>query len=565
MTKLSAACLTDVGRMRDHNEDSVGAYPGLGLWVVADGMGGHEAGEVASELAVSHIPRLVAEGSTLVEAVERCHRIIQKAPEIGTGVRGMGTTVVAAQLQANGAFQVCWVGDSRAYVFGRGRLRQLTIDHSYVQTLVNAGVITAQEAETHPERNVVTQSLGTETLAAVEVGRFSGRMEQGDVLLLCSDGLTGEVSDGDVAAVLGTETSLEEKARRLVGEANANGGSDNIAVALIPAGAGSPAAAAKSFPGTRPVPAVRPARRLATRRVLVGAAAVAAMVLLAVSGSLFLLREGEDVPPGMSDPDDVEVVVDPATPDTPIVDDSEPVPEFDPQNVDPVDSAGGGVPTGAPGQPGEPEDTAAQDDSWAESPVVEAEEQEPAAAGDLDEVPPHGVPSEPAAQETANAEEPGRYAAPNVTPPSEREPEAGTGAHEVENVPATPPHSTVNEVQDSLSSGGTAPLMYVVQVRGVAPPFAFGCLTERDFEPYEEAVGNLGPINRGVAEALADWLSDETGKDYWYPPGGADLQEAKELEEAKDRLTAEPDEDVLPCREPERSGRKFFLLREYPG
>ena len=172
MTKLSAACLTDVGRMRDHNEDSVGAYPGLGLWVVADGMGGHEAGEVASELAVSHIPRLVAEGSTLVEAVERCHRIIQKAPEIGTGVRGMGTTVVAAQLQANGAFQVCWVGDSRAYVFGRGRLRQLTIDHSYVQTLVNAGVITAQEAETHPERNVVTQSLGTETLAAVEVGRY---------------------------------------------------------------------------------------------------------------------------------------------------------------------------------------------------------------------------------------------------------------------------------------------------------------------------------------------------------------------------------------------------------
>lgn len=301
-----AAVLTDVGRVRDHNEDSVGADPGLGLWVVADGLGGHEAGEVASGLAVSEIPRLVAEGGTLTEAVEQCHGIIRRSPERGVGVPGMGATVVAARLYAGCEFEVCWVGDSRAYVFGRGGLRQITVDHSYVQDLVNAGVITSEEALTHPQRNVVTQCLGSEALRAVEVGRVSGRIEDGDVLLLCSDGLTGEVSDGDIAAVLAADGSLEEKARRLVEDANASGGHDNITVALVPAGVGARQAPG-SF-GTRKMPIVGPpARRPAARR-WAAAAGMAAAAVLAAGVSFVLLRDGATGSPETTDQNDAAEV-----------------------------------------------------------------------------------------------------------------------------------------------------------------------------------------------------------------------------------------------------------------
>lgn len=291
----AAACLTDVGRVRDHNEDCVGADLGLGLWVVADGLGGHEAGEIASALAVAEIPRFVAEGSTLAEAVEQCHELIRQAPAQGVGVPGMGATVVAAQLGACGEFQVCWVGDSRAYVFGAGGLRQVTVDHSYVQDLVNADLITPEEALTHPQRNVVTQCLGSEALATVEVGRVTGRLQEGEVLLLCSDGLTGEVSDGDIAAVLDAEGSLEEKAQRLVEEANANGGSDNITVALIPAGAGADAGVGGRTLGTRKMEAVGPP---VGRRVAVG---VAAAVLLVAAGS-FILSWGDPFSRNVDEP-----------------------------------------------------------------------------------------------------------------------------------------------------------------------------------------------------------------------------------------------------------------------
>ena len=235
----SAACVSDVGRSRDHNEDSFGEDADLGLWVVADGMGGHAAGEVASDLAVSHIFRLVAGGMPVADAVSRTHDLIRRAPSEGIGSPGMGTTVVVAQLTGRN-YRVCWVGDSRAYVHGSEGLKRISVDHTYVQRLLDSGVITADEAQVHPERSVITQCLGAEGPQVVQVGEAVGELCNGEVLLLCTDGLTGEVGDADIATVLGEEIPIAEKARRLVDKANANGSSDNITVVLIPAPADAP-------------------------------------------------------------------------------------------------------------------------------------------------------------------------------------------------------------------------------------------------------------------------------------------------------------------------------------
>ena len=235
----SAACISDVGRSRDHNEDCFGEDADLGLWVVADGMGGHLAGEVASDLAVSRIFRLVADGTSVADAVSSTHDFIRSAPSQGIGSQGMGTTVVVAQLIGS-SYRVCWVGDSRAYLHGADGLKRITVDHSYVQQLVDSGVITAEDAAAHPERNVVTQCLGADGIPAVKVGETVGELNDGDVLLLCTDGLTGEVGEDNIAAVLREEKTLAEKAQRLVDAANANGGSDNVTVALIPARAAAP-------------------------------------------------------------------------------------------------------------------------------------------------------------------------------------------------------------------------------------------------------------------------------------------------------------------------------------
>lgn len=227
-----ATCLSDVGRVRQHNEDSCGADAECGLWVVADGMGGHTGGAVASGLAVTHILRLVADGLPLVDAVWKAHQHICNAPLQGIGAFGMGTTVVAVQL-TGWSYRICWAGDSRAYVFGAAGLTQITVDNSYVQELMDAGKISAQEARLHPRRNIVTQCLGADGQALDKVGEVCGELCAGEMLLLCTDGLTNELSDNEIAVLLAKEIPIHEKAQRLVDQANSNGGSDNITVALI--------------------------------------------------------------------------------------------------------------------------------------------------------------------------------------------------------------------------------------------------------------------------------------------------------------------------------------------
>lgn len=229
---LRAAVRSHVGRIRTNNEDSVDADPTNGLWVVADGMGGAEGGEIASALAVRTVVDGVKTGTGLIDAISQAHEVIQNAARANPALRGMGSTVVAAEVHLPD-FKVAWVGDSRAYLWDGRALSQLSRDHSLVQELLDSGSITLEEAEQHPARHTITQALGNLEQARVRVGSVSGTLLPGQTVLLCSDGLTGEVADKAVSNVLRQFVGLEDKAQSLIDLALENGGSDNITVALI--------------------------------------------------------------------------------------------------------------------------------------------------------------------------------------------------------------------------------------------------------------------------------------------------------------------------------------------
>jgi protein phosphatase len=226
---------SDVGRVRAHNEDRYLAAPPL--LAVADGMGGAQAGEVAAGVAVEHLEGLGPEPSphalraAIVEANEAIRRMAAEDPERA----GMGTTVTAALLGDGGRLELMHVGDSRAYLLRAGELRQLTEDHSVVAELVRRGSIAPEEAEVHPQRNVITRALGAED--GVEVDRTEVSLEPGDVIVLCTDGLCGYVSDEVIRRRLTESATLEDAAAALVEDANAAGGVDNVTVILARVGA----------------------------------------------------------------------------------------------------------------------------------------------------------------------------------------------------------------------------------------------------------------------------------------------------------------------------------------
>lgn len=224
---------TDIGRLSENNEDNSFAEAELGLWLVADGMGGHAAGEVASEIVVETVSQKVAAGDDLETAIRAAHKTIKRSARDGRGASGMGSTVVALRLQG-AEFDVAWVGDSRAYLWN-GKLTQLSHDHSFVQRLVDLGALTASEARVHPNKNVITQSLGAVDLDDVEVGRHQGVLLKGQKILLCSDGLSDELTDETIAAILNTPTTDQEMVEQLVNAALDQGGRDNITVQLISA------------------------------------------------------------------------------------------------------------------------------------------------------------------------------------------------------------------------------------------------------------------------------------------------------------------------------------------
>jgi PPM family protein phosphatase len=227
------AALTDPGRKRRRNEDSFVVEPPL--FVVADGMGGAQAGEVASRLAAASFREFheadELEPEPRLEAIiqEANRRIFERARQ-DTGLSGMGTTVTAALL-GESAIAIGHVGDSRAYRIRDGELEQLTQDHSLVADLIRSGRLTPEEAEDHPQRSVITRALGTDP--DVDVDTFLIEARPGDLFLICSDGLTSMVPEEEILETLRGSPSLEQAAKTLVKAANKQGGEDNITVILF--------------------------------------------------------------------------------------------------------------------------------------------------------------------------------------------------------------------------------------------------------------------------------------------------------------------------------------------
>ncbi len=221
---------TDVGCVREHNEDSLVVAPPL--YVVCDGMGGHAAGEVASEIAVDVIAERAPrhpDAEALGRAVEEANLAIVRAAREGVGREGMGTTCTAAMLE-NERLVIAQVGDSRAYLLHKGRLQQLTRDHSLMTDLIEAGKITPEEARVHPQRSVITRALGSDPRTTPDL--FEINVETGDRLLLCSDGLSGMVEDDEIESLMARTPDPQRCAALLVNEAIAHGGYDNVTVVV---------------------------------------------------------------------------------------------------------------------------------------------------------------------------------------------------------------------------------------------------------------------------------------------------------------------------------------------
>ncbi|CAA0119140.1 Protein phosphatase PrpC [BD1-7 clade bacterium] len=237
MEKLSNASQTETGLVRQNNQDCFLADEKLGLWLVADGMGGHQSGEIASQLASDIIQSEVDAGATIERAILTAHAGIMNASSSGGKSEDcMGTTVVALHTNAKD-YTIGWVGDSRAYLWDRKQktLKQITKDHSYVQSLYDQGIITQQQMREHLHKNIITQSLGINTPEAFAVDTLKKRWKPEQTILLCSDGLTDSVSDADMNNLLTAnhEKSLSELAELLCHAANQSGGKDNITVQLV--------------------------------------------------------------------------------------------------------------------------------------------------------------------------------------------------------------------------------------------------------------------------------------------------------------------------------------------
>lgn len=225
---------THVGKVRDLNEDCYLVDSENGFCVLADGMGGHEGGELASQIVVDSVSAAFRAGKPLPEALISAHRAVIAAANDGRGREGMGATVIALKV-SGGEFEIVWVGDSRVYLWDGDDLTQLTKDHSLVQHLVDTGTITAAQAIDHPQRHFVTQAIGMPQLHKMAVGRIQGVMKPAYRFLLCSDGLSGEVSHAEMSEVLGCDLSEQQKVDMLINRALENGGSDNVTVILLSA------------------------------------------------------------------------------------------------------------------------------------------------------------------------------------------------------------------------------------------------------------------------------------------------------------------------------------------
>lgn len=242
--------LTDVGKVREHNEDAIASNADIGLWVLADGMGGYNAGEIASGIAVKTIVDLVTEACkrearaeidpatgymrqtiALRDAVTRANKIIHQTARSQPQCEGMGTTLVACLLFDN-RVSIAHVGDSRLYRLRDNRFEQITLDHSLLQELVDRGFYSQEEAARSANRNYVTRALGVEPTVEVEVQEIEAQRD--DFLLMCSDGLPDMVEDEDIHLTISTfQQDIATVGQQLIKLTNDNGGRDNVSIVLV--------------------------------------------------------------------------------------------------------------------------------------------------------------------------------------------------------------------------------------------------------------------------------------------------------------------------------------------
>lgn len=230
---VSAASLSDVGQVRERNEDS--CFAGARVFAVADGLGGHTAGEVASNLALDPLRALDEKPAKevyakLAEAVRKGNRAVFERADADPSLKGMGTTMTAVALH-DGSLHLAHVGDSRCYLLRDGAITQVSRDHTLVARMVEEGKLTQEQAESHPQRSILTRALGADRDVSVEETQVG--LLPGDAVLLCSDGLTAVLGDQDIVRLVGMETEPEQICRVLVDEANARGGPDNVTVVYV--------------------------------------------------------------------------------------------------------------------------------------------------------------------------------------------------------------------------------------------------------------------------------------------------------------------------------------------
>ncbi|NRD78828.1 Stp1/IreP family PP2C-type Ser/Thr phosphatase [Bacillus sp. BRMEA1] len=240
---MNSVFLTDQGKVRLHNEDAGGVFinqDGNRLAVVADGMGGHRAGDVASGMTLSHLKQEweASKGITtadvaekwLMEQISKVNGMLFEHANNHLECDGMGTTIVAA-ITTDGFAALAHIGDSRGYILNESGFSQITEDHSLVNELVRTGQITKEDAEHHPRKNVLLRALGTERTVEMDIKTIT--FEEGDILLLCSDGLSNKVSENELAEILVMEVDLTQRASTLITLANDYGGEDNITLTIV--------------------------------------------------------------------------------------------------------------------------------------------------------------------------------------------------------------------------------------------------------------------------------------------------------------------------------------------
>jgi len=308
MIRLRAGSATDVGLVRNNNQDSLlVADP---LFAVADGMGGAAAGEVASTTAIESLESAFdaaghATPETLIEAARSANRAVWEQAESNPEMRGMGTTLVAVAMLEDGRLGAINIGDSRLYVLREGSLRQITSDHNLVAELVAEGRISKEEAEVHPRRNIMTRALGVDPDVPVDL--FVEDPVAGDRFLLCSDGLPRELRDDHIASLLNRLADPGEAAKELVEEAKRRGGNDNItvvvvdvedpeketaAVAVTPAPPPEPSGRAAAAEAAVSAPLPQPKARIVTLRVVAFFVLLLAIIAAAAVGIGWYARSG---------------------------------------------------------------------------------------------------------------------------------------------------------------------------------------------------------------------------------------------------------------------------------